>query len=214
MSRRITRKEIKCRRQFTAAANALVFARNAKPVQPSQPKIKDKAEKLKEDVEILKGLARSHLKLRGTILKEDGRVIRLKGKASTGLAVIACASLIEMDSSGTGKIKLINETQGDFSEAEGIAILDTIKALRSGVDVVTSKPMASMGAILIQGSKEGAERLNSIFKKSDELKAAKIAREVRAQAAPDFFLSPEQARILGMLDKPQPQPKTNKGPKN
>lgn len=141
--RKDSRKEIRRRRQFAKAANAITFAANAKPFKPLPPKpAKSDAERLNEDIAILKGLARSFLKLKFTTLKEEGRIIRLTGPASTGLAVVACASLLEMDSAGTGKITLINEAEGDFSMASGIAITDTIKALRSPVEIVLTKPIA------------------------------------------------------------------------
>jgi hypothetical protein len=185
-----TRKEIRHRQEFATAANAILFARNAKPVEVTKPKPpKTEAQKLKEAVAVLKGLARAHINIHGTILKEDGRIIRLKGKASTGLAIIACASLLEMDASGAGKIKLINEAQGDFSKAEQAAINDVIKAIRPRSPVEKVKPIIN------------------------ETQAAKITREVHGQADGDFSLSPEQVKALNSLNKPATLKKTNNSSK-
>src|ERR1700744_3531875 len=95
-----TRKEIRKRKKLTQARIAVTFAHAAKAATPASArpaKIKTAAEALNDNTEILKGLARSYLKMQPALGKE-GREVLLKGKASDGLAIIACASLLSIDS--------------------------------------------------------------------------------------------------------------------
>jgi len=133
------------RRDFEAGAKAILFQLHAKPVKPSEPKVRSANDIITQDAAALKGLASTVLKTNGITL-EKARDVKLTGNADNGLAVIACATLLKLDAAAQEPIKLSYETQGEFSKAAQLAIADTIKALRSPVEVVTAKAAANIKA--------------------------------------------------------------------
>jgi hypothetical protein len=138
-----TRKEIKKRKEFAQATTALIFAKNAKPFTPTQPVKKDPVEKLKEDVAIIKSLARLSVAKQP---ENPSREVLIEGDANTGKAITACAALLKIaaDAEHAGsKIKLINHASGEFTKAAATAIIDTVKSLGSPVEIVTPKPIIS-----------------------------------------------------------------------
>lgn len=133
------------RRDFEDGALKLLLQLNARAVKPSQPKVKTAEEIAVRDAGVLKGLARAVIKTNGYTLEKD-RDVKLTGAADNALAIIAIASLLKLDAAAQSPIKLIYETQGEFSQAAQVAISDTLKTLHSPVEVVAPKAAATVKA--------------------------------------------------------------------
>lgn len=133
----------KARIAFQQGIISVLMRMNAKPFKATtERKVKTEDEKVERDAPVIQGLARSYLKLKWTTL-EKGRNVTLTGKPDEGLAAIACASLLKLDAASEGKITLTYDTLGGFSKTSQKAINDTIKSLRSQVEIIVKlKPAA------------------------------------------------------------------------
>ena len=137
----------------------------------------------------------------------NDRIIFLSEEVNDTTASLIVAQMLYLEAQDPDKdIQFYINSPGG-SVTSGLAIYDTMQYVKCDVSTICIGMAASMGAFLLAAGAKGkriAQRIADIKKKLNEIMAANTGRtieEVTRDTERDHFLSAEEAKAYGLIDK-------------